>query len=131
MKPPVQHFVARLPHAIVLRDMRAQPQSQKQPSVLDPRVFEDGDHGPLGCRLGSGHETLNVGYEGAGMQQQHGKDKGIKALYGVSGSGTRLDASPTESGENIAKLRERFPDAYSNEAAEARADKGGLDARVS
>jgi len=32
---------------------------------------------------------------------------------------------------NIDKLRERFPDAYSNEAAEARADKGGLDARNS
>lgn len=33
--------------------------------------------------------------------------------------------------ENIDKLRLRFPDAYSNEAAEARADKGGLDARNS
>lgn len=33
--------------------------------------------------------------------------------------------------DNIAKLQERFPDAYSNEAAEARADKGGLDARNS
>jgi NTP pyrophosphatase (non-canonical NTP hydrolase) len=33
--------------------------------------------------------------------------------------------------ENIAKLKERFPDAYSNTAAEARADKGGLDARNS
>lgn len=32
---------------------------------------------------------------------------------------------------NIAKLRERFPDAYSNEAAEARADKAGADARNS
>lgn len=32
---------------------------------------------------------------------------------------------------NIEKLRARFPDAYSNEAAEARADKGGLDARNS
>jgi hypothetical protein len=32
---------------------------------------------------------------------------------------------------NIDKLRERFPDAYSNEAAEARADKGGADARNS
>jgi NTP pyrophosphatase (non-canonical NTP hydrolase) len=29
---------------------------------------------------------------------------------------------------NIEKLRERFPDAYSDEAAEARADKGGVDA---
>ncbi len=33
--------------------------------------------------------------------------------------------------DNIAKLRERFPDAYSNEAAEARADKDGADARNS
>jgi NTP pyrophosphatase (non-canonical NTP hydrolase) len=33
--------------------------------------------------------------------------------------------------ENIAKLQERFPDKYSNVAAEARADKGGLDARNS
>lgn len=33
--------------------------------------------------------------------------------------------------DNIAKLQARFPEAYSNEAAEARADKGGLDARVS
>lgn len=32
---------------------------------------------------------------------------------------------------NIAKLQKRFPDAYSNGAAEARADKGGLDARNS
>jgi NTP pyrophosphatase (non-canonical NTP hydrolase) len=33
--------------------------------------------------------------------------------------------------DNIAKLQARYPDAYSNEAAEARADKGGLDARNS
>jgi NTP pyrophosphatase (non-canonical NTP hydrolase) len=32
---------------------------------------------------------------------------------------------------NIAKLRQRFPDAYSDAAAEARADKGGADARNS
>ena len=38
------------------------------------------------------------------LQQTHAKDEGIRALYGVSGSGTRLDASPTESGENIGKL---------------------------
>lgn len=33
--------------------------------------------------------------------------------------------------KNLSKLRERFPDRYSNEAAEARADKGGLDAHSS
>ena len=38
------------------------------------------------------------------LQESHAKDAGIRALYGVSGSGTRLDASPTESGENIGKL---------------------------
>jgi hydrophobic/amphiphilic exporter-1 (mainly G- bacteria), HAE1 family len=38
------------------------------------------------------------------LQEKHGKDEGIHALYGVSGSGTRLDANPTESGENIGKL---------------------------
>jgi len=38
------------------------------------------------------------------IQQVHGKDEGVQALYGVSGTGTRLDANPTESGENIAKL---------------------------
>ncbi len=38
------------------------------------------------------------------LQEVHGKDAGVQALYGVSGSGTRLDANPTESGENIGKL---------------------------
>ncbi|MFL9582170.1 efflux RND transporter permease subunit [Stenotrophomonas sp. AB1(2024)] len=38
------------------------------------------------------------------LQLAHAKDGSITSLYGVSGSGTRLDASPTESGENIGKL---------------------------
>ena len=38
------------------------------------------------------------------LELKHGKDAGVQALYGVSGTGTRLDANPTESGENIAKL---------------------------
>jgi len=38
------------------------------------------------------------------LQQAHAGDPGIRALYAVSGSGTRLDANPTESGENIGKL---------------------------
>lgn len=38
------------------------------------------------------------------LQLAHAKDDSIASLYGVSGSGTRLDASPTESGENIGKL---------------------------
>lgn len=38
------------------------------------------------------------------LQLAHGQGEGVASLYGVSGSGTRLDASPTESGENIGKL---------------------------
>lgn len=38
------------------------------------------------------------------IQQKHAQDGGVRALFGVSGSGTRLDANPTESGENIGKL---------------------------
>src|SRR5690606_4675581 len=38
------------------------------------------------------------------LQRKHAQDDGIASLYGVSGSGTRLDANPTESGENIGKL---------------------------
>jgi len=38
------------------------------------------------------------------LQQKHAGAEGVQSLYGVSGSGTRLDANPTESGENIGKL---------------------------
>ena len=38
------------------------------------------------------------------LQRAHSDDPGVRTIYGVSGTGTRLDASPTESGENIARL---------------------------
>ncbi|MCI4566442.1 efflux RND transporter permease subunit [Lysobacter sp. CFH 32150] len=38
------------------------------------------------------------------LQQKHAKDPDIATIFGVSGTGTRLDANPTESGENIGKL---------------------------
>ena len=38
------------------------------------------------------------------VQRAHADEDGVRLLYGVSGTGTRLDASPTESGENIGKL---------------------------
>ncbi len=50
-------------------------------------------------------------------------DAGIAPILGVHPDDIRA--------QNIAKLRLRFPDAYSDQAAEARADKGGLDARSS
>ncbi|MEN1924989.1 efflux RND transporter permease subunit [Luteimonas qiangzhengi] len=38
------------------------------------------------------------------VQARHAGDPGIQVLFGVSGTGTRLDASPTDSGENVGKL---------------------------
>ena len=38
------------------------------------------------------------------VQRAHAGEDGVRLLYGVSGTGTRLDASPTERGENIGKL---------------------------
>jgi len=40
----------------------------------------------------------------AEIAARHAKDPGVESIYGVAGAGTRLDANPTESGENIARL---------------------------
>lgn len=57
------------------------------------------------------------------LQEKHAKDDGISALYGVSGSGTRLDASPTESGENIGKLSIVMADGGSDELEAEQSEK--------
>lgn len=57
------------------------------------------------------------------LQETHRKDAGIRALYGVSGSGTRLDANPTESGENIGKLTVVMADGGSKEVEAAETEK--------
>jgi HAE1 family hydrophobic/amphiphilic exporter-1 len=49
------------------------------------------------------------------IQEKHAEDDGIRAIFGVSGSGTRLDANPTESGENIGKLSIVMADGGSKE----------------
>jgi hydrophobic/amphiphilic exporter-1 (mainly G- bacteria), HAE1 family len=40
----------------------------------------------------------------AELEQKNADNPNIALIYGVSGTGTRLDATPTESGENIARL---------------------------
>ncbi len=57
------------------------------------------------------------------LQSQHDKDPGIRALYGVSGSGTRLDANPTESGENIGKITVVMADGGSEELEASETEK--------
>ncbi|GAB2617849.1 efflux RND transporter permease subunit [Novilysobacter erysipheiresistens] len=53
------------------------------------------------------------------LQQEHADAAGIESMYGVSGSGTRLDASPAESGENIGKLTVVMADGGSEEVEAA------------
>ncbi len=57
------------------------------------------------------------------LQRQHAKDEGVSVLYGVSGSGTRLDANPTESGENIGKLTVVMANGGSNEIEAAQTER--------
>jgi HAE1 family hydrophobic/amphiphilic exporter-1 len=57
------------------------------------------------------------------LQEKHAKDEGIRALYGVSGSGTRLDANPTESGENIGKITVVMADGGSKQLEAEETDK--------
>jgi hydrophobic/amphiphilic exporter-1 (mainly G- bacteria), HAE1 family len=57
------------------------------------------------------------------LQLKHSKDDGIRAMFGVSGSGTRLDANPTESGENIGKLTLVMADGGSKDIEAAQTDR--------
>ncbi len=56
------------------------------------------------ARLAPGAQLRETDAVVRAVQAAHDADGDIQALYGVSGSGTRLDASPTESGDNIAQL---------------------------
>ena len=55
-------------------------------------------------KLPSGTQLADTDAVVRDVQRRHADDIGIRTIYGVSGSGTRLDANPTESGENIGKL---------------------------
>jgi len=62
------------------------------------------------------------------IAQAHAHDPGVASIYGVAGVGTRLDANPTESGENIARLNVTLkPDAGADgEAAETQRLRAAL-----
>jgi HAE1 family hydrophobic/amphiphilic exporter-1 len=56
------------------------------------------------ARLSPGAQLRETDALVRAIQGTHDADADIQALYGVSGSGARLDANPTESGDNIAQL---------------------------
>jgi hydrophobic/amphiphilic exporter-1 (mainly G- bacteria), HAE1 family len=62
------------------------------------------------------------------ISARHAKDPGVETIYGVAGAGTRLDANPTESGENIARLSVALANGGSREieAAEVERLRAGM-----
>lgn len=71
-------------------------------SDLIPQLAQD--RFEMTAKLAPGTRLEETDQLVSAIQSKHAGDDDIQALYGVSGSGTRLDANPTESGENIAKL---------------------------
>ena len=55
-------------------------------------------------KLPPGTPLVDTDHLVAELQQSSSHDPNIALIYGVSGTGTRLDATPTESGENIARM---------------------------
>lgn len=58
----------------------------------------------------------------ADLERRHAEDPNIASIYGVSGTGTRLDANPTESGENIARLLVTLKSGAGNDGERAAMD---------
>jgi NTP pyrophosphatase (non-canonical NTP hydrolase) len=88
----------------------------------------------VACRLTT--EIGFIAFQAPVMAEASGREFIMRSLVNIVGAVSHAcDALGFKvediMSENIAKLRERFPDKYSNVAAEARADKGGLDARHS
>ncbi|MCK7594940.1 efflux RND transporter permease subunit [Pseudomarimonas salicorniae] len=73
------------------------------------------DRFEMTAKLAPGTQLRDTDLLVRAVQAAHKDDPDIQQLYGVSGSGTRLDANPTESGENIAKLTVVLGAGYSRE----------------
>jgi len=69
---------------------------------LIPQLAQD--RFDMTAKLPAGTQLQDTDRLVAAVQGQFDGDDRIKALFGVSGTGTRLDANPTESGENIARV---------------------------
>ncbi|MBT8048195.1 MAG: efflux RND transporter permease subunit [Gammaproteobacteria bacterium] len=57
------------------------------------------------------------------VQRAATADAGVKYVYGVAGSGNRIDANPTESGENIARMMVAMKSTASREQQESVIEK--------
>lgn len=86
-------------------------------SDLIPQLAQD--RFEMTAKLAPGTRLEETDQLVSAIQAKHKGDDDIQALFGVSGSGTRLDANPTESGENIAKLSVVLGKGYTRESEAA------------
>ena len=103
-----------------------------------PSLAEDLNHAVIGIHTEGGEVATEVKralvYDAPITEDmvKHIVEELGDLLWYVALASTCLNISLSDIAErNVAKLKKRFPEKYSNEAAEARADKGGLDARSS
>jgi HAE1 family hydrophobic/amphiphilic exporter-1 len=74
-------------------------------------------------RLPPGTPLVDTDRVVAAIQREQAGRDAIATIYGVSGTGTRLDANPTESGENVGRLLVRL-----EPGAGARGERRAMDA---
>jgi HAE1 family hydrophobic/amphiphilic exporter-1 len=87
---------------------------------LIPQLAQD--RFDMTAKLPAGTQLADTDRLVAAVQGQFDDDDRIKALFGVSGTGTRLDANPTESGENIARVSIVLGQGYSRSTEAALTD---------
>jgi len=87
---------------------------------LIPQLAQD--RFDMTAKLPAGTKLADTDRLVAAVQGQFEDDDRIRALFGVSGSGTRLDANPTESGENIARVSIVLGQGYSRTTEAALTD---------
>jgi HAE1 family hydrophobic/amphiphilic exporter-1 len=87
---------------------------------LIPQLAQD--RFDMTAKLPAGTQLQDTDRLVAAVQGQFDDDDRIKALFGVSGTGTRLDANPTESGENIARVSIVLGQGYSRTTEAALTD---------
>lgn len=100
-----------------------------------PTMKERLVHAGLGLATETGEvltEVKRAAIYGKAVDISHIKEELGDILWYIALAANAMDVSLSAIAEaNISKLRARFPEAYSDAAAEGRADKNGLDARLS
>ena len=87
---------------------------------LIPQLAQD--RFDMTAKLPAGTQLADTDRLVAAVQSEFEDDPRLQALFGVSGTGTRLDANPTESGENIARISVVLGAGYSRATEEALTD---------